>query len=296
MRLMTLLLASCLLLPAYAEEPPKPKLLGQCSVEDLRAEPYGEWSIPGFDSYESNSDVVDELKRLDLDAVQLTVYFGTWCGDSRREVPRLMRLAQTLGLDDSQVTWVAVDNEREQYKRSPDGEEAGKEIYRVPTILVERGGDELGRIIEHPLLSLERDLRSILRGEDYPTSYPVYSLVQGWLDEGLLSDPAVSARGLSSIARPHVNGRGDLAAAGSVLKSRGQLDEAVKLMATNCDLFWEEARSHQQLAEALIARGKEGDLVAAERAVRRAIARNDDPERMDTLLELLGTTKGIDSE
>jgi len=292
MRLLLATLVCCSLYPLQAAELPKPKLLGSCTVEQLREQPYAEWSVPGFDEYESNAKVVDELQQMDLSGVELTVFFGSWCGDSRREVPRLMRLGESLGLQAEQLRWIAVDNDRERVKRSPDGEEAGKGIYRVPTILVERDGKEIGRIIEHPVLSLERDLRSILNRDEYRPSYPVYELIENWLEDGLLADPAVSAAGLATLARPHVNGRGDLAAAGSVLRSRGQLDEAIKLLETNCDLFWDAARSHQQLAEALIERG---DFEAANRSIRRAIARNDDDERMDALLELLALAKVVDT-
>jgi hypothetical protein len=41
----------------------------------------------------------------------------------------------------------------------------------VPTIIVEQKGAEIGRIIEFPVTSLEKDLLTILRKEKYQPNY-----------------------------------------------------------------------------------------------------------------------------
>jgi hypothetical protein len=57
------------------------------------------------------------------------------------------------------------------YKQSPEHEEAGRKILRVPTLIIESGGHEWGRIIELPVVSLERDLLRILRKDGYIPNY-----------------------------------------------------------------------------------------------------------------------------
>ena len=64
-----------------------------------------------------------------------------------------------------------VGNGDSLYKKSPQHEEAGKNIVRVPTIIVEQKGNEIGRIIEFPITSLEKDLLTILRKEKYQPNY-----------------------------------------------------------------------------------------------------------------------------
>jgi hypothetical protein len=66
---------------------------------------------------------------------------------------------------------VMVGNADSLYKKSPQHEEAGKNIVRVPTIIVEQNGKEIGRIIEFPVSSLEKDMLSILRRENYVPNY-----------------------------------------------------------------------------------------------------------------------------
>jgi len=62
---------------------------------------------------------------------------------------------------------VAVDGRKDNYKRSPNGEEWGLNILRVPTIIFYKNGREINRIIETPNKSLEADMLKILTTEAY---------------------------------------------------------------------------------------------------------------------------------
>lgn len=129
--------------PARAEETAPPKLLGRCTVADLRQPPYAEWLEAGYAAYTPDPEVLAALRKTGWDGVELTLVFGTWCSDSRREVPRMLKLLDTLGFPPSRLRMIAVDNTEALHKRSPGGEEAGLEIYRVPTLVVSRGGREV---------------------------------------------------------------------------------------------------------------------------------------------------------
>lgn len=270
---------------AAAESPPD--LLGQCSVAQLAEEPYAVWFDSGYAQYTPNHEIVAGLRQADWTEVEVDIFFGTWCGDSRREVPRMLKLLDTLGLPESSRRLIAVDRDDELYKRSPDGEEKGLEIYRVPTFVVRRGGEEVARIVEYPALSLERDLLAILKGGGYGPSYASYPVVQRWLREGLLADPNLSADGLADQVRSLVSSESEIYAAARVLLLRGDLAEAVKLFEVNRSLFWESASTHARLAEALV---RAGDLEGGRKSVLRALARNQDPDRLEMLVELIDRT------
>ena len=269
--------------PMLADEPP-PMLLGTVDAAALQAEPYGEWYQSGYDDYTPDAKTLDALKSRGDDGQSLTIFFGTWCGDSRREVPRLMRLLDAMGWPEDQRRLVAVDRSDDLHKRSPDGEERGYEVYRVPTVVVEHQDHEKGRIVEHPVLSLERDLLAILDQGTYTPSYASYPVVQRWLQDGLLSDANVNADGLASEVRDLVANEWELYSAARVLWTRGDVDEAAKLAAVNCSLYWDLAPCHMQLAEAQI---RAGHLKEARNSTLRAMRRNTDPERVDTLVDLI---------
>jgi len=78
---------------------------------------------------------------------------GTWCGDSKREVPRFIKVLEAANFPVDNLKIVAVDRRKEQYKKSPTGEEWGLSIKRVPTFIFYKNGKESNRIIESPRLS-----------------------------------------------------------------------------------------------------------------------------------------------
>lgn len=277
--------ASC---AGQVAEPEPPKLLGRVTTEQLGQEPFSEWFQSGYEEYTPNAEVLEALRGVETDDLQVEIFFGTWCGDSRREVPRWAKLFDAMGLSEEQFELIAVDNTDEANKRSPGGEEKGLEIYRVPTTIVRRGGVETGRVVEHPVLSIERDLLSILDDAGYEPNYPAYPVIRRWLDEGLLADPNVSPRGLAGEIRHVISGEGDLAGAGRVLLSRGDTAEAVKLFRVNCALHRESASAYARLAGALL---ETGDTEKAREAAERALRLNDDPERTEELTRLLERTE-----
>lgn len=199
----------------------------------------------------------------------------------------MLRLLDAIDFPRERLRLVSVDRADDAVKRSPGGEERGLEIWRVPTLIVARGGRELSRIVEHPVLSLERDLLAILDGEDYRPSYRSYPVVRRWLDEGLLADVNLSPSGLAGEVRARVADEWELRAVARVMLSRGDVTEAVKLFEVNRALYRQSSRCHADLAEALL---RAGHRERAHRAAERAIRLNADAEEAESLVELLGRT------
>ena len=90
--------------------------------------------------------------------VTVTVFFGVWCHDSEREVPRLLRVLDALGVDDSAVTLIALDTT----KREPAGRTLQHGVNFTPTFIFYIGGEEVGRIVERPESSLEQAIHGVL--------------------------------------------------------------------------------------------------------------------------------------
>ncbi|MCB0572728.1 MAG: thioredoxin family protein [Phaeodactylibacter sp.] len=137
-------------------------MVGKINRMGLEQQPYGEWFKDGYASY-----AVDEaaLKGMDkkLGGIKILVFMGTWCSDSQREVPHLYKILDYLGYDMNSFSIVAVNDHPDFYKQSPQHEEQGWNIEYVPTIIFLKEGKELGRIVEAPVESLEKDMVDILR-------------------------------------------------------------------------------------------------------------------------------------
>ena len=145
-------------------------LLGKCTRDAFLRHPFADWFKPNYDSYLVDSFTCNFIRPL-LAGKSITIFMGTWCGDSRREVPRVLKMLDCCGFPTNQLTLIMVSNTDSMYKKTPLHEEAGKNIVRVPTIIVEQKGAEIGRIIEFPVTSLEKDLLTILRKEKYQPNY-----------------------------------------------------------------------------------------------------------------------------
>jgi hypothetical protein len=145
-------------------------LIGQCTREALWREPFRNWFVSNYDQYIVDSGTCVFVAPL-LKDKKITLFMGTWCGDSRREVPRLLKILDCCGFPPENLTMIMVSNQPDMYKKSPGHEEEGRQIIRVPTMIIEGVTVELGRIIEFPVVSLEKDLLRILRKDGYVPNY-----------------------------------------------------------------------------------------------------------------------------
>ena len=93
---------------------------------------------------------------------EVTIFLGTWCGDSRREVPRFWKAVDLAGMDvPFAVHYIGVDRQ----KKEPSAPVTNNGILYVPTFIVYREGREVGRIVEESPHGIEKDLLALLTGQ-----------------------------------------------------------------------------------------------------------------------------------
>lgn len=144
---------------APAEEHQTPVLTGEVTREQIE-QAVPDW-VGGSVTAEIDEEAATALASVEPGA-HVTIFFGTWCSDSRREVSRFWRaLDQVGGLVPFEIEYVAVDRS----KQEPADLVAGADLRYVPTFVVERGGEEVGRVVESALNGIERDLLALLTGE-----------------------------------------------------------------------------------------------------------------------------------
>ena len=108
--------------------------------------------------YQSFDITQQQTARMKEWPAQLTidVYFGTWCHDSQREVPRLLKaLAANTSVE---LNLIALDYQ----KSEPEGRAKRANVKYTPTFVVSLSGKEIGRIIERPKISLVDDISNML--------------------------------------------------------------------------------------------------------------------------------------
>jgi hypothetical protein len=140
--------------PGPAAAAPAP-LIGHVTRGAL--EYYETWKTLRAEDYTPDAAAVQTIASR-WRGVRVLVILGTWCKDSKRDLPRFFKIADLgkLPLDD--VTFIAVDRS----KKDPEGLTETHKIERVPTFVFFRGATEVGRVTEKPTTTLEADIAAIL--------------------------------------------------------------------------------------------------------------------------------------
>lgn len=146
------------------------RLLGQISKSDLIQNSFASWFTPNYNDYKVDTKTLNTIKE-DLKEYKIVVFMGTWCGDSKRETPPFYKILEAANFPMENFNIVAVDNAKNNYKKSPGGEEKGLKITHVPTFILYKNGIEVNRIVESPVISLEKDLKTIVTGSTYIPNY-----------------------------------------------------------------------------------------------------------------------------
>jgi len=132
-------------------------LYGYCDTEGLLNEPFAEWYLFEYENYLVDHVSLGELNPDLFYMSDITVVMGTWCSDSQREVPRFLKIIEELGMDLNMINLICVDRS----KQAEVPELADLQVELVPTIIFYIDEEEVGRIIETPMESLEADMVSI---------------------------------------------------------------------------------------------------------------------------------------
>lgn len=267
----------------------KPRILyGICTSDSLRAEPFGKWFNANFESYTPHAVYTTPLKKQRFENIQVKVFFGTWCGDSKREVPRFLKLLSAISFPENKVQLFALGGSDSLVKQSPGHEEAGLGIFRVPTFIVYKNGVEINRINEYPVFSLEKDLLAILSGQSYAPNYRSFATMLQWIKDGTLSDDNNSIRGLAEQLRPLVADEHELNSLGHLLLKQGKKKEALQLFRMNYTLYPESSNTASSLGEGYY---ENDDLKKAVSFLERSLELNKDPKAIRGILDLLYKTK-----
>lgn len=187
----------------------------------------------------------------DLSEYTITAFFGTWCGDSKKELPRFYKILDTVNFPLERLTVVGVARNRDNYKQSPGGEEEGLNIHRVPTFIFYKDGKEVNRIVEHPVKTLEDDMAKILRLENYVPLYNAVTIVNDALDKMGTEKFKRKAKKLLPKLKKEVKSLGELNTYSSVLFFSGRKEDALTVAKLNTLLFPGEAHVYENLANKL---------------------------------------------
>jgi thiol-disulfide isomerase/thioredoxin len=133
-------------------------LKGIFAKENLSTDTSYKWYAENLKGYIPNADAVAALKKNNSN-IQLVVFMGTWCDDSKNIVPKFYSLLGAAGFPESRVSLIGVDRSKKTISHLTEA----FNIINVPTIMVMKDGKEAGRVVEYGKYGLfDKELAEII--------------------------------------------------------------------------------------------------------------------------------------
>ncbi|RAJ18076.1 tetratricopeptide repeat protein [Olleya aquimaris] len=225
------------------------KLLGPINKEGLQNNTYKDWFNKNYNDYIVNEKLVETFKD-SLKDYKIKVFLGTWCGDSKQEVPRFYNVLETANFNLDNLEVIALDNEKTHYKQGPNGEEKGYNIHRVPTFIFYKDNKEVSRIVEHPVETLERDIEKIVTNQRYTFNYIAANYIQYLLAEKTIEELQNEEKILVAQLSEFVKGSRELNTLGYVYLRAKNYEKAIYTFKLNTLIFPYKHNVYDSLGEA----------------------------------------------
>ncbi|QNJ97962.1 thioredoxin family protein [Constantimarinum furrinae] len=266
----------------FQAETKSPLLLGKINKEGLSENSYADWFQKNYDEYSPDQQIIDALKN-ELKSYTITAFMGTWCGDSKREIPRFYKILEAADFPLERLTLIAVDKERTAYKQSPGGEEEGLNIHRVPTFIFFSKGKEINRIIESPVVSLEQDIANILT-DNYTSNYYGVTVVDKALQFSEKNKYTKKLKKLKPQLQEKLTSMYELNTYANVLFFSGETEKAIAVSRLNTEFFPLEPLTYSSLAAKL---GKTGQIKKALKNYEKALEMDPENSEIKIAIETL---------
>lgn len=245
-----------------------PFLLGKIDKSGLKGSNYKSWFNKNYDDYQPNRSLIDDISS-ELKSYSITLFMGTWCGDSREEVPKLYKVLDAANFPMEELTVIAVSSQSNMYKQSPEHEEAGLNIHRVPTVIFYKNGKEINRIVEHPIETFEADIQNIITINNYKSNYQIVTVIDNLLNKKGAQGLIKNSKKLLETFEDNVTSMYELNTYGRILYGTDRKEEAIEVFRFNTKLFPNQPRTYMSLANTLGITGyKENAITVIEEAIK----------------------------
>ena len=237
------------------ENTKSPYLVGKINKTGLEGDNYKAWFTKNYTDYQPNLNITKNIASA-LKDYNIQVFMGTWCGDSKREVPKFYKILEACNFPMTQLEVVALSRETDSYKQSPQHEEAGLNIHRVPTFIFYKNGVEINRIVESPIGTLEEDIENIITVNTYKSNYQIVAEVDAILKSSFLKGFKKQRHKIIKTYKGKVESMYELNTYAHILFTTDKKQEALAVLQLNTKLFPDESRAFNSLATKLYAMGK----------------------------------------
>jgi len=140
-------------------ETDKMVLTGYCDRAGLEKDVFGEFFKQYYSSYDVDKDLAKEIRGMS-EGFSILIILGTWCHDSKEQVPRFYKILDKAHWPKDQISQICVNSSKE----ASSLDVSSYDVQKVPIFIIYKNGVEIGRIVETPMMSLEEDILLIMGG------------------------------------------------------------------------------------------------------------------------------------
>lgn len=133
-------------------------LKGFIAKKELVTDTAFQWFVQGQKSFTPNPDVVKQYTAV-KDSVNILVFGGTWCDDTKHLLPNFMATTDAAGFPSNRIILIGVDHDKKTLFNLAEA----FNIINVPTFIAMKNGKEIGRVVEYGRMGMpEKELAELI--------------------------------------------------------------------------------------------------------------------------------------
>jgi len=133
-------------------------LKGFISKKDLVTDTAFAWFVQNQKGYSPSADVVKQYA-VSKDSINILVFGGTWCDDTKHLLPNFIATIDAAGIPANHLTLIGVDRDKKTLFNLAEA----FNITNVPTFIAMKNGKEIGRVVEYGRMGLpEKELAAMI--------------------------------------------------------------------------------------------------------------------------------------
>jgi len=131
-------------------------IVGEFPAQILQSDDF-KWFSENYSKFTIEDTADFNIIKSKANKFDVLVFLGTWCPDSREHVPKFMKIMDEAGVSRKHIKMIGLNRDK-----TLKGLTDKYDIKRVPTFIFFENGKEIGRIVEHPQVSLIKHIAKIL--------------------------------------------------------------------------------------------------------------------------------------
>lgn len=141
----------------YRDDKDRIVIVGVISIDKWYSETH--WDLDSINKYKPDTLNCEKIQSKFIeDNFKLLIIAGSWCGDTKSELPKLLKVLNVCNISSDDYLLIGVG--RDKIIKADISDKIM--VERVPTVIILKNDEEIGRIVEYPELSWEHDIAIIL--------------------------------------------------------------------------------------------------------------------------------------